>query len=184
MVVRGHDKLRRAVLTKMVRMAPSTDELAYILAQLYVGERALAATEVCSLGNQEQIMMVFDFNNYSSTNSPSYTTLRKTLNIFQSFYPERVAKLFILNPPLWIRSVYATISFLLAKETQAKIMIMAAQCGTKDSVVSSSNFSLISQYLDPSQAMPFLIPTGELLGDVDVHQFIQNVPFHSLYDEV
>jgi CRAL/TRIO domain len=201
MVVRGHDRHKRAVFMKMARQAPSTDEQAYFLAQLYLLERAIAATEVTSRGTQEKVTVIFDFYNYSSSNSPPFTTVRKTLNLLQRFYPERLAKLLILDPPFWVRGVYAAVSPLLAPETRERITLVTGTRASSSEERASSSEDLgsdtngdesrmsardllVAELIDPSQAMPLLISCGKLKGDIDICHFMHNVPFHSLYDSV
>lgn len=174
MVVRGHDVENRAVLIKMGRESSETDPQAYTLAQIYMAERALACTEVRTRGKQEKITVVFDFENYSSANSPPKTVILSTVKALQGNYPERLAKLIILDPPLWMRGVYALVYPFLATETRAKVVLTSG---------SAQKEQHLSPLIDVSQASPLLLPDGKLKPEVDLHRMLHDVPFHALYDE-
>lgn len=175
MVVRGHDRENRAVLIKMGRESSETDPKGYLIAQIYMAERALACTEVRSRGTQEKITVVFDFGNYSSANAPPKTLILSTVKALQGNYPERLAKLVILDPPLWMRGVYALVYPFLATETRQKVVLTSGAAQKEQH---------LGPLIDASQASPLLLPDGKLKPQVDLHRMLHDVPFHALYDEV
>jgi len=174
MVVRGYDRENRAVLIKMGRESSETDPQGYTLAQIYMAERALACTEVRTRGLQEKITVVFDFKNYSSAHSPPKTVILSTVKALQGNYPERLAKLVILDPPLWMRGVYALVYPFLATETRQKVVLTSGAAQKEQH---------LSPLIDASQASPLLLPDGKLKPEVDLHRMLHDVPFHALYDE-
>ena len=51
------------------------------------------------------------------------------------------------------------------------------------SLLSQGKHETISALLEPEQAMPFLMPEGQLDSPLDVDKFLKEVPFYSLYDD-
>ena len=107
----------------MGRTSPETTHEAYIAAQIYMAERAMACTEYLSRGTQEKIVAVMDFENYSSSNSPPLLTLKEAVGILQSYYPDRLKTGIITEPAFWMRSLYNLIYPLMSIPTRDKIQM-------------------------------------------------------------
>ena len=127
MVVRGKDRESHAIAIKMPRESPETNEDAFILAQIYIAERAIAATEMLSLGEKEKVVAIFEFGTYSSSNAPPFRVLRSMAQICQRNYPERLFHLVILDPPFFLRSIYTLIHPFLSKDTNEKVIMLSSQ---------------------------------------------------------
>jgi hypothetical protein len=175
MVVRGHDRDSRAILFKGCRTESKTSEKAYTLAQIYLAERTIAATELLSKGKREKLLLVFDFQAYVSAHSPPFGVLRDSIKLVQLLYPDRVKHIFILDPPFWMRGVYTVLYPFIAIKTREKISLVSGN---------EQKESLLSEYIDPQQAMPFMLSDGQLTSEIDVDHFLNRVPFHLLYDDV
>jgi hypothetical protein len=175
MVVRGHDRDSRAILFKGCRTDSTTGDKAYILAQIYMAERTIALTELLSKGKEEKMTLVFDFAGYDSAHSPAFSVLRGNITMVQQIYPERLKRLFILDPPFWMRGVYNMLYPFLALETRDKVNLVSGN---------EQKETLLSEWIDPQQAMPLMLSNGELTSEIDVNHFLNRVPFHKLYDDV
>jgi hypothetical protein len=175
MVVRGHDRDSRAILFKGCRTESETDEKAYTLAQIYLAERTIASTELLSKGKEEKLVLVFDFQGYVSAHSPPFGVLRDTVKLVQLLYPDRVKHIFILDPPFWMRGVYTILYPFIAIETREKISLVSGN---------EQKERLLSEYIDPQQAMPLMLSDGQLTSEIDIDHFLKRVPFHLLYDDV
>lgn len=125
MVVRGMDRDSRAVAIKMPRTSSETNEEAFITAQLYIAERAIAATEILSEGIEEKVVAVFEFGDYSSSNAPPFRVMRAMAQILQRNYPERLSHLCILDPPFFMRTVYTLIHPFLRPDTKEKVIMLS-----------------------------------------------------------
>mmetsp|Transcript_7811 Transcript_7811/g.11368 ORF Transcript_7811/g.11368 Transcript_7811/m.11368 type:complete len:288 (+) Transcript_7811:329-1192(+) len=177
MVVRGRDNDSRAIVLKFPRQAePATPPEAYVTMQLYILERAIAATEILSDGGeQEKLVGVFDFANYQSSNQPPLTSLKTILTLLQRHYPERLKNMFVLNPPFWMRMVYRVLLPFLDDDTKEKLQMLTEE---------SERVAVLGGRIGKDQAMPFMLPDGQLTSEVDATHFLSNVPFHQLYDDV
>jgi hypothetical protein len=174
MVVRGKDRESHAVVIKMPRESPETNEEAFIMAQLYIAERAMAATEFLSCGENEKVVAIFEFGTYSSSNAPPFRVMRSMTTILQRNYPERLFHLVILDPPFFMRTIYTLIHPFLSADTNEKVILISNEKAKKEKLG-----SLISN----EQAMPFMIPEGKLSSEIDPGYFLRKVPFFKLYDD-
>jgi len=121
--IQGHDINHRAILHRMSRSAPAVDREAYNLLTFYMAERAFAATEILSRGREDKIVCIFYYSNYDSSKVPPTDVIQNSIQTLQKFYPERALKIFVLDPPLWLRLLYAIISPFLSKDTREKVSV-------------------------------------------------------------
>ena len=171
--VRGCDRDGRALLVVHPRTSADTVDEDFILTQIYLVERAIAATEDSSLGRIEKISAVFDFGAFQSSLAPSLNAVKAVCGILQNRYSERLQKLIVTDPPFWMRTMWGIVKPFLDPVTSAKFIVAS---GSKRKQL------IVSEVIDESQAMPFLIPTGKLTDDVDCGLFLGVVPFQCGYD--
>lgn len=177
MCIRGRDHEDGAIVYRMHRTSVDCPQEPYLLAQMYVAERAIAMTELASKGRNEKLMVVMDSKHYDSTHSPTTATIRYASTLMQAHYPERLKKLVIMSPPIWLRLLFIVLSPFLAKKTKEKIC-MACTDKQKE--------TLFEATVDVKQATSSIRPlTGELSAadDADPNRFLYQVPFTSSYDE-
>lgn len=119
-VVEGVDSNDRTIVYKPLRTSnpPDADE-AFLLTQLYTAERAIAQSEFT--GKKEKLCVIFNFQNYSSRNSPSKMTLVTLVKVLQTCYPERLGILTVLEPPFWMRAIFNIVWPFLSRATADKI---------------------------------------------------------------
>ena len=173
MVVRGHDTSNRAVLIKFPRVSAETDVEAYVMAHIYVAERAMAATEVLSRGKEEKIVVCLDFADYSSSCKPPLSAMRLLIPLLQMNYPERVDHIVIVEPSLWMRALFKLLGPFIDPHTKEKIVMVNGE---------DQRVDRLQPLISKDQAMPFMLPDGELTSEVSVDRYLEEVPFFSLYD--
>lgn len=172
--IHGHDNDGRAILVVRSRELAVTDDEAFILALLYLMERAIACTESYTAGKQEKIIVVLDFGNFSSYLSPSMTAVKTVAKTLQYRYTERLHKMVIIDPPFWMRSMYTLVRPFLDPLTTAKFILAAGDQAKHDA---------LAGLIDPDQAMPFMLPEGKLVEKVDLDKFLLETPFQLGYGE-
>jgi len=180
MVVRGHSKEHSAILYKHTRTARTeeTNPQAYLYANIYIAERGLAVNEFLSLGKQEKLLVIFNFRQYNSANSPPHHLHDIMTKMMSRTYPERLAKLILMEPSLWLRVGYKLVYPFLARDTRDKIAFLP-------NVQSEQRKRAVFGHLvDPEQATQHLLHDGKLTSPLDAKHFVMNVPFHQLYDDV
>jgi len=104
MVVRGYDKLNRALLLILGRSSRSTDKEAFINTHMYMIERALACTEHATNGAQDKIAVVVNCANFEQV--PSTKLLKEFFHTMEQYYPNQLAYLALIDAPVLIRSIW------------------------------------------------------------------------------
>jgi len=199
MAVRGHDRENRPIIVKLCRAqawnseAADSDE-AYLLAQLFVAERAIAAAELLSMGKSEKLTAIFDFGAYNSSNSPPVKTMATTLKLLQDHYPERIGRALVLDAPFWMQAFFKILYPFLSEKTRKNISMVGGAGSVSLSSLSwplgsGSSTSEIREetvraLVEPEHAMPFMLVDAKLTSPIDVDQQLRLVPFHELYDYV
>jgi CRAL/TRIO domain len=169
--VRGHDREDRAVIFAYPRKVSGGDDESFVDTIVYTMERAVACSEYTSGGKQEKIVCVLDSRGSAS---PSMKACKEAVNILQNHYPGRLKNLIILNPPFVLMTIYNMIKPFLDPDTRSKFIIVKSD---------KQKIAEISKLVDVSQAMPAMLPGGQLTSDVDPKMYLFNIPFHRLYDD-
>ena len=205
MAVRGHDRENRPIIVKWSRRQKwnsndaNAGEEAYVLANLYVTERAIACAECSSRGMGERLTTIFDFGNYNSANAPPTKLIVDTTVMLQANYPERVGRVLILGAPIWMQAVFTLLTPLLAKKTRQHISVLrSVESSTAPSLMSSLwpmggavataasavnvRDDTVRAVVEPRQAMPFMLKDAKLVTELNMDRQLKSVPFHELYD--
>lgn len=106
--------------------------------------------------------------------SPPMKACKAAVNILQQYYPGRLKNLIILNPPYFLLGIYKMIKPFMEPDTAAKFVIVK---GVKQVEVE------FAKIIDAAQAMPVMMPHGQLRSKVDVGAFLYQRPFYCLYDD-
>jgi CRAL/TRIO domain len=135
-------------------------------------ERAIAVTETHSEGALEKIMVVLDFKTFKSSLAPSWNAIKRVATILQNRYPERLKKLVVIDPPFWMRTMYSLLNPFLDPETKAKFVVVSGD---------HKKQTVLSEFIDVEQAMPWMLPKGKLVDPVDIGSYLKQVPFCQAY---
>lgn len=169
-VLRNQDKMGRAVVIKLPRTDGGTTEDAYVRQQLYVAERAAAVTEYQSLGQQEKICAIFSLQNQNSRVAPSLSWQRRAMKVVQLIYPGRVGRVLVLDAGFVSRQLFAAI----------KPFLSASIRETTDLVSGSGKVEALKELLDDPD---ILTADGQLTKPVDIHRYLNDIPFYSSYEQ-
>jgi CRAL/TRIO domain len=171
-VVGGYDRLNRAVVIRWGRNTPQYDPEGFLIGLVYTCERAVAATEIRSRGQEEKVIAFLDLANYDSSNSPPTSLFRTMGYSLQRYYPERNDAVVMFDPPFWLRAVYRIISAFLDPVTRNKVVIISGEAAKE---------TTLKERIDTENALPVLLDDGSLSFDIDVRKYITEVPFHGVH---
>lgn len=169
MVVKAGVSGQQGVLLVGARTSMDIDEKGFLIATLYMLERAVAVTENLSRGLRSTVDVVVDASCFKSKYSPSRHTLKTLIRILQDHYPNRLNKLVFVDPPYWLSSLYRILTPFLDRRTQSKFLMARS---------SNSQRILSSVLLSPE----YFNKTCEEKETVDAVQFVTVVPFHQTLD--
>lgn len=173
MVVRGIDDQGRVIVYKPPRTSPG-DETgeAFLLTQIYTAERAMATNEFISRGKIERLTVVFNFENYSRSNTPPMSTMMEMVKLLQRCYPERLRILIIVNPPFWLRGAYNLVWPLLSTATAEKLSLPYGQAAID---------AEFQKTVGSNQELKAMLANGDI-SSIDLKDYTRQ-PFYRLYEQ-
>lgn len=125
LVVRGRDTEDRPVVVVEGRTVSGTDADAFVLARVYLTERAMATAEILSRGRNEKVVAILDYEGYQSKYAPGFAAIKQAVVVLQGKYPERLKRMIVLEPPFWARTLYNIIYPFLSKDTRQKFVMVS-----------------------------------------------------------
>jgi hypothetical protein len=129
-VMRGRDNGSRGVMIKYARFAEGVSEESYVLSQIYIAERSVAATEFLSLGTEERSCAVYDYTGFESKHSPPFGTQVVAATLLQKMFPERLQTLVMVEPPFWLRGVLTMLGPFLNTSISERIKMASGEVRT------------------------------------------------------
>ncbi|KAJ0837780.1 putative CRAL-TRIO lipid binding domain, CRAL/TRIO domain superfamily [Helianthus annuus] len=109
---------------------PAKDQNQYKKFMVHMLDKAIASgIKGTEIGN-EKIVVIMDMQKLAYKNVDTHGFIAG-FQILQSYYPERLAKLYMLNMPWFFASVWKIISRVLEKSTSDKIVIISGEKGSK-----------------------------------------------------
>lgn len=177
LVVRGYDKDGRACFHFLAQNSPESNKQSHdgvVESHLYVIEKALACTERKSGGKQSISLCSVEVEGFAAWHAPPYGDCRRMLDILSSHYPERLFRVFLINPPKLVRFLWSLLRPFIDVETKEKFQFVS---GDRERI------KTIGTIMDTHNTMPYQLPGGELSQPIDVDKFFE-LPFDVAYDEV
>lgn len=178
LIVRGRDKDSRPIMVYLSRQevtgGAAFDTEAFLITRIYVAERATAAAEFLSAGQEEKLTVVFRSGDYVRANAPPVSAIQKMVTLLQRCYPERLNKFVWLDAPLWMRTLYSLLRYFLDEATASKLVMVSGE---------SERERVVSDIISGDQAMPFMLSEGKLGFPMDPAYYLRQVPFYCPYDD-
>jgi hypothetical protein len=175
MYVRGYDKSGRAILYMRPCKENTTNQednnMRHLVFQL---EKAIA----CSFQNKKaKICLIIDYEGFKLRHSPPMSTSRRTLDILQKHYPERLHRSYVCNPPFIFRSFWVLIKPFVDPVTKRKICFCSGKQGMaqiRDDMGGENSPG--AKHLEPCAG------GTDTLRDFDSVDYL-TLPFHVAFDE-
>jgi CRAL/TRIO domain len=167
----GYDRQNRSLAIRGERSDAQHDPEGYMVTMVYSIERALAATEILSRGQEEKTHAWLDMGRYDSQHSPGSGVYRHVALLLQRYYPERLQTFALFDPPFWVRALHKIVSPFLSPVTRKKVLLISG----------SQREKTLKELVDVENALPALQEDGTLVSDVDIQKYICEVPFHGVY---
>ncbi|KFG53912.1 CRAL/TRIO domain-containing protein [Toxoplasma gondii RUB] len=154
---RGYDKSGHPILyMRPGKNQPNADADSSIKLLVYMLERA-----VQSMKRQEGvsgITFIVDYNGYTNANQPPLAVALRFVDIFQNFYPERLAAAFVIDTPWYFSTFWNCLQPFLPNRTTSKIHY----CSTSDPKSLEPLFDQV-----PADCIESWIPGGQATGVYD-----------------
>mmetsp|Transcript_1266 Transcript_1266/g.1810 ORF Transcript_1266/g.1810 Transcript_1266/m.1810 type:complete len:330 (+) Transcript_1266:76-1065(+) len=166
--VRGNDIDQSSIYLVISRIVATYDPDWYLIGQIYNIERAIARTERLSHGQIEKINVIFEYKDFNRKNNPSLSLIKELILCLKDHYPERMARLIILDAPFSFRSIWALVKPFIDPRTKKKVMFISGD----------QNKSMKLKDIFPKdQAMKFLLPEGQKSDEVNMESYMNTISF-------
>jgi hypothetical protein len=166
--VRGYDLNGRAVIYLRPGMENTKNEKNQMRHLVYNCERAIACT---AKNGFEKFVIVMDYTGFKISNAPSISTTKETIRILQNYYPERLFRAYICNPPLVFRTFWGMIKMFVDPVTKSKIAFCVGKNGKK----------IVEENFDISTVERCAFGTSDLKV-FDSDEYL-NAPFNTTFGE-
>lgn len=173
--VRGYSKDNRALMTGRARLYNNWNPEYYMKANIYTLERAIACTERATNGAEEKVVVLFDYNGYTSKNSPPLSLVKNLVFTLRDHWPERLEYVFIVDAPLIFRGFWTLIKPFIDPVTKKKVQFVTGEEQKRE---------VLGQVIDEEEAEPYMLPGGRKVGLLDMERYLREVPYDRAYDEV
>jgi hypothetical protein len=178
--VRGYDRQGRAFMY----MRPArentnreTDNMRHLVWNL---EKAIACTARRSrelskdgVSSLDKINLIIDYDGFKLINAPPLSTSKFTLDILQKHYPERMHRIYCLNPPMVFRAFWSVIKPFVDPVTKEKIVFISSKAGLKQ---------LVDTVDETRHKLEPVAGGTHPMSDFDSHKYL-NTPFNVSFDE-
>lgn len=173
--VRGYDSEGRALMY----MRPGkentlneTNNLRHLVFQL---EKAIACSSRHNHSNSK-ICIIIDYDGFALRKAPPMSTSKRTLDILQNHYPERMHRAYICNPPFVFRTFWTLIQPFIDPVTKEKICFVSSTKGMQRLVRDVGG--------DESQLESCCTGTKQThLRPFDSKEYLLELPFDVAFDE-
>uniref|UniRef100_A0A7S4UWI1 CRAL-TRIO domain-containing protein n=1 Tax=Ditylum brightwellii TaxID=49249 RepID=A0A7S4UWI1_9STRA len=169
--VRGYDKEGRAVFYMRPVLENTKEEINQMRQLVYHVERAIACTARKS--GLEKFNIVIDYKGFRLRDAPPMSTSKHTLEILQDYYPERLHRAYMFNPPFIFRTFWNLIKAFVDPVTKQKIVFCHGKAGLVE----------MADKFDMSTVEDFTGGTAGELRAFDSQEYLASTPFDHTFDE-
>ena len=175
MYCRGYDKEGRVIVYMRPGNENTKDEQNQLRHLVFQLEKAIACS---SSKGRSKLCIVIDYEGFSIRKAPPMSTSRRTLDILQNHYPERMHRAYICNPPFIFRSFWTLIQPFIDPVTKEKICFCSGKSGMERIVRDMGGPEIAAQMLEPCAG-----GTKANQRQFDSHEYLRKLPFDAAFDE-
>lgn len=125
---------------------------------------------------QGKICLIIDYEGFTIAKSPPISTSKKTLDILQKHYCERMYRAYVCNPPLYFRTFWAVIKSFVDPVTKAKVCICHGNAGFKQIVNDMGGREKADKHLEKCAG------GTKKLKDFQIDEYLA-LPLHVSFDD-
>lgn len=124
---------------------PSKDQLQFKKFVVHILDKTIASSFKGSEIGNEKLIGVIDLKQISYKNIDA-RALITGFQFLQAYYPERLAKCFLLNMPWFFVSVWRMVSYFLEKATLEKVVIVTNEIEKEEFIREIGEAALLEEY--------------------------------------
>mmetsp|Transcript_23025 Transcript_23025/g.48554 ORF Transcript_23025/g.48554 Transcript_23025/m.48554 type:complete len:327 (-) Transcript_23025:108-1088(-) len=173
-IVRGYTKDGRALFQNFPRKEFHWEKEYYIKGNIYMMERAIACTERNTDGEQDKVVVFYDYNGYGMKNSPPVMMVNELLSDLRDHWPERIDHVFLVDAPLAFRVFWKIIKHFVDPITKQLVQFVTGEEEKK---------KIFGEMISEDQAAPCMYNGGLNGKEADMKTFFYDTPFDHTYGE-
>ena len=120
----------------------------------------------------EKINLIIDYDGFKLKNAPPLSTSKYTLEILQNHYPERMYRIYCLNPPTVFRVFWNLVRPFVDPVTKEKVVFCSGKTGMEKLKQAAGDLSVLEEVAGGTP--PF--------REFDTKEYV-NLPFNVAFDE-
>jgi hypothetical protein len=169
---RGYDKEGRAMMYMRPGRENTMNETNNMRHLVFHIEKAVACSQKNGHG---KICLVIDYDGFTLSKAPPMSTTRKTLDILQCHYCERMFRAYVCNPPFYFTSFWAVIKPFVDPITKQKVCFCSGKKGM---------MQIVDDMGGPDRAKHLEQCAGGVddIRRYDYDEYLR-LPFHMAFDE-
>ena len=172
-VIRGYGRKGQALFLNYPRHETKWDEESFIEGNIYMLERALAATERKTDGKVTKILNFYDYNGYAMKNSPPPLLIARLMSDLRDHWPDRLEGVYVVDSPWIFRTFWSIIKHFIDPVTIGLVKFITGE----------EQKEMLKGMIDEDQAAPFMYEGGKAEGDADMRKFFYDIPTDKVYGE-
>ena len=172
-VIRGYGKKGQALFLNYPRCETKWDEETFVEGNIYMLERALAATERRTDGKVTKILNFYDYNGYAMKNSPPPLLIARLLGDLRDHWPDRLEGVYIVDSPWIFRTFWGIIKHFIDPVTFDLVHFVTGEAQKE----------ILKGMIDEEHAAPFMYEGEKAEGEADMKKFFYEIPTDKVYDE-
>lgn len=176
MYARGYDKDGRVLMYMRPGKENTMDETNNMRHLVFQLEKAIACSR--KRNNQSKLCIVIDYMGFQLRKAPSLGTSKRTLDILQKHYPERMHRAYICNPPFVFRTFWTLIQPFIDPVTKEKICFCSGKDGMQTIVEDMGGADQAATFLEPCAG-----GSNPSLREFDSNEYLLQLPLNVAFDE-
>jgi hypothetical protein len=167
--VQGYDQDGRATYVFVPRNVVEHDDEWTIKKHVYTLERAIA----CSQAHDQTVNAVVDFNGFVSRHhTPPIHLGKEFMLTFRHHYAGSINQIFLVDAPYAFWCLWTIFKPLVGTSTRQRIHF-----------VNSKKHSKLHELYTKDQATSWMMPNGLKNRELDMDEYLYQIPFNKAYDE-
>ena len=166
--VQGFDKAGRALWIGIPRATRNHDPTSTILSACFTMDKAIACSET---RGHNQITAILHYEGIDTmAHKQPLSVARQVLSTLRSHYIGRVHRIYLVDAPWSLRTIWKILKPFAGKGTRRKVVFVTGDAEKK---------LVLGPVVDDRHATSWMLPTGQRSSeDFDLHQYLNQTPFN------
>lgn len=169
--VQGYDKAGRSTYVFVPRLVKEHDPVWTLKGHIWSLERAIA----CTKSSDKTVNFVVDFSGFNAlVHAPPVAIGKEIMQTLRNHYVGHVHRIFLVDAPTTFLWLWAVFKHFAGSKTREKIQFV-------NSI--EEREVIIGEIYAPDEATSWMLPNGSKNRELDVEEYLHDIPFDHAFDE-